>query len=133
MFDKAMVALIITAAACAFAAMAVFAGGFALYALVLPSAGPAGAAGLVALVATLILSLAAVAIVLRSRAKEREREREAAIAQAQIVDQMPSGLGEFARDRPIVTLAVTALGGILASRHPKLARDLLSIVARFGR
>jgi hypothetical protein len=133
MFDRAMVALIITAGACAVAAMAVFAAGFALYFLILPSAGPAGAAGIVALIGALILSLAVVAIMLRSRAKEREREREAAIAQAQIVDQIPFGLGEFARDRPIVTLAVTALGGILASRHPKLARDLLSIVARFGR
>jgi hypothetical protein len=38
----------------------------------------------------------------------------------------------LARERPIVTLAVTALGGLLAARHPTLARDLLSLVARFG-
>lgn len=133
MLDRAMVTLIATAIACAIATMAVFAAGFALYSLVLPTAGPAGAAGLVALVAALILALAIVGIMLRSRAKEREREREAAIAQAQIMDEMPFGLGDFARDRPMVTLAVTALGGILAARNPKLSRDLLSIVASFGR
>jgi hypothetical protein len=66
--------------------------------------------------------------------RARQREREAEIAQAAVADALPQfGLGEFARDRPIVTLAVTALGGLLAARNPTLARDLLSIAARFTR
>jgi hypothetical protein len=128
MLDKALATVIATAAACAAAVMAVFAGGFAIYSLVLPSAGPAGAAGIVALIASLAVGGFAVFVMLRSR----RRERDAAIAQAQVVDELPLGLGEIARERPIVTLAITALGGILATRHPTLARDLIAIVARFG-
>lgn len=132
MLDKAMATVIATAAACAAAVMAVFATGFAVYALVLPTAGPAGAAAIVAVIAALAVGLFALVTMLRARAHERERERENAALQAQMMDEMPLGLGDFARDRPMVTLAVTALGGILAARHPALARDLISIVARFG-
>jgi hypothetical protein len=111
--------------------MAVFAAGFSLYALILPQLGAAGAAAVVALVAALGVSLFALAMALRAR----QREREAAIAQAELANALPNsfGLGEFARERPIVTLAVTALGGLLAARHPALARDLLAIVAKFSR
>jgi hypothetical protein len=125
--------VISTAAASAAAVMAVFASGFAIYALILPTAGPAGAAAIVALIATLGVALFALAVSMRARAREQEREREAQALQAEVLDELPLGLGDIARDRPIVTLAVTALGGILAARHPSLVRDLIGIVARFGR
>lgn len=133
MFDRAMATVISTAAASAAAVMAVFALGFAIYALIEPTAGPAGAAAIVALIATLGVGLFALFVAMRNRKREAEREREAAALQAQVMDEMPLGLGDIARDRPIVTLAVTALGGILAARHPTLVRDLIGIVARFGR
>jgi hypothetical protein len=129
MFNRAMAALIVTSAACAAASMAVFAAGFAIYTLVLPTAGPAGAAGIVALIAVLALALFAIAIMLRSR----KHEREAAVAQAELLDELPMGLGDIARERPLVTLGLTALGGLLAARHPTLVRDVIAIVARFGR
>jgi hypothetical protein len=133
MFDRAMATVISTAAASAAAVMAVFASGFAIYALIEPTAGPAGAAAIVALIATLGVALFALFVTMRNRKREVEREREAAALQAQVMDEMPLGLGDIARERPIVTLAVTALGGILAARHPTLVRDLIGIVARFGR
>ncbi|MBX9745933.1 MAG: hypothetical protein K2X34_03465 [Hyphomonadaceae bacterium] len=130
MFDRAMATVIATSAACAAAVMAVFSLGFALYALILPTVGPPGAAAIVALVATLGVALFA----LFAAYRRRQKEEEAAALQAQLLEQAPGlGLGDIARERPIVTLAITALGGLLAARHPALARDLLSLVARFGR
>lgn len=129
MFDRAMAAVVLTAATAAAAVMAVFALGFALYALIVADLGPAGAAAVVALVAALCVATFALIATLRSR----KQEREAAVAQAQLLDELPMGLGDIARDRPLITLAVTALSGLLAARHPTLVRDLIHIVARFGR
>lgn len=133
MFDRAMATVISTAAASAAAVMAVFSSGFAIYALILPTAGPAGAAAIVALIATLGVGLFALVVAMQNRKRELEREREAAALQAQVMEEMPLGLGDIARDRPIMTLAITAVGGILAARHPTLVRDLIGIVARFAR
>lgn len=129
MFDRAMAAVVTTAAAAAAVVMIVFALGFALYALIVPNIGPAAAAAFVALAAALIVSLFALVVAWR----KRKHEREAAIAQAQLMDDLPMGLGDIVRDRPMVTLAITALGGILAARHPTLMRDLIHIAARFRR
>jgi hypothetical protein len=129
MFDKAMAALIATAAACAAAVMAVFATGFAIYALIEPSLGPAWAAAIVALLAALGVAIFALIATMRAR----KRERETAVAQAELLDELPMGLGDIARERPLLTLGITALGGLLAARHPSLVRDLIGIVARFSR
>lgn len=129
MLDRALTRVVAIAAASGAAVMAVFAAGFALYALILPVVGAPGAAAIVALVAALAVALFALAAALRAR----KRERDAEIAQAELAQALPLGLGDIARDRPIVALAVTALGGLLAARHPTLARDLLAIVARFSR
>jgi hypothetical protein len=129
MFDRAMAAIVATAAASAAVVMVVFALGFALYALIEPSVGPAAAAAFVALAAALAVALVALIAALR----KRKREQEAAIAQAELLDELPMGLGDIARERPLVTLGVTALAGLLAARHPTLVRDLIAIVDRFGR
>ncbi|MFT3726196.1 MAG: hypothetical protein QM759_00010 [Terricaulis sp.] len=109
--------------------MAVFAAGFALYALVAPLVGPPAAAAIVALVAALIVALFALFTAMQAR----KREREHAAAQAQMMSNLPAELGEIIKDRPMVSLAVTLVGGILAARHPRMARDLLSLAARFTR
>ena len=129
MFDRAMAAVVTTAAAAAAVVMIVFALGFALYALVEPNIGAAAAAAIVALSAALFVAVFA----LMTAYRKRQREREAAVAQAQLMDDLPLGLGDIVRDRPIATLAITALGGILAARHPTLMRDIIHIVARFRR
>lgn len=129
MFDRAMAAVVATAAAAAAVVMVVFALGFALYALIEPHIGPAAAAAIVALAAALVVAIFALITALR----KRRRDQEAAIAQAQLMEDLPLGLGDIARDRPMLTLVLTAVGGILAARHPTLTRDLIAIVARFGR
>jgi hypothetical protein len=127
-FDRAATSMLAAAAACAAAAMAIFAGGFALYALVEPEVGSAGAAAIVAGASALIVGLYAWITILRARAKERE----AALQQSALLDSLPLGLGGLAREHPIATLLVSVLGGAVAARHPKMVRDLLAIVARFG-
>lgn len=129
MFDRAMAAVVTTAAAAAAVVMIVFALGFALYALIEPNIGAAAAAAGVALVAALVVACFALVTQLR----KRQHEREAAVAQAQLMDDLPLGLGDIVRDRPLATLAITAIGGLLAARHPTLVRDVIHIVARFRR
>jgi len=107
----------------------VFALGFSLYAFLEPQVGAPAAAAFVALSAAVIVLAFALFLAWR----KRRHEREAAVAQAQLMDDLPLGLGDIVRDRPIVTLAVTALGGLLAARHPTLVRDVIHIVARFRR
>jgi len=127
--ERAVSAVIVTAAAAAAAVLVVFAAGFALYALVEPELGAAGAAGVVALVAGLCLVIFALVVQHRAR-KEAEA---AALLAAQQAEQLPFGLGELTRDRPIAALAITVVSGIVAARNPTLVRDLLQIVARFRR
>lgn len=129
MFDRAISSVIATAAVAGATLLTVFAAGFALYALIEPSLGPAGAAAFVALAAALGLALYALVLYLRAR----QREREAAIAQAAALDALPQSLGEIARERPILALAVTALGGVLASRNPALVATLLQTLANLNR
>lgn len=126
MFDRVTASLIAAATACAAAALVVFAAGFALYALVEPVWGPAGAAASVAAAAALLIG--ALALVAHFRAKAKEREAE--IVQAQLMDNMPLGLGDLAKDHPLLAIGATLIGGALAARHPRLSRDLISIIAR---
>jgi hypothetical protein len=127
--DRAALALILVTAACAVAALGVFAGGAALYLWLEPSAGPAGAAGLVALIALLLILAMAVFALLRSR----QREREVMEAQAEVMDALPQGFTDIAGERPLLTLAASVIGGVLIARYPGIARDLMGVLARFNR
>jgi len=129
MFDRAMATVVATAAACAAVVMAVFAIGFAIYAVLVPYTGEPGAAAIVALIAALAVAIFALFATLRAR----KRERETQVAQAELLDELPLGLGDIARDRPLMTLGITAAAGLLAARHPTLVRDMIHIVARFSR
>lgn len=129
MFENAFSRVVAVAAASAAAVMAVFAAGFALYALVVPLVGPPAAAAIVALVAALMVALFALFTAMRARKLERER----AEAQTHLVNNLPAELGDLVRDRPIAAMAVTLIGGIVAARHPRLTRDLISLAARFTR
>lgn len=126
MFERAASSILATTAACAAAALAVFASGFALYAFVEPALGPPGAAAVVAALAA--LAVAAFALFSHHRVKQREQESEG--ARAALLDALPLGLGDLARERPIATLIASILGGAVAARHPRLVRDLISIIAR---
>ncbi|MEJ0060588.1 MAG: hypothetical protein WDM79_13880 [Terricaulis sp.] len=127
MFDRAVSSVIAAAAACAAVGVAVVAAGFALYALVQPHVGAAGAAAVVAGIAALGVGIYAVVAQMQAKA----REREAASAHSQLLESMPHLLGEISREHPIITVAVSALGGLLAARNPQLTREVLSVVAAF--
>lgn len=131
MIDRALTAAIATAAAAAAAVLVVFAAGFALYALLEPLIGPAGAAAAVAFTAALGLGI--FALITQQRARQREREAALARAQmeAEMAEQLPFNLGAIARDRPLVMLALTAVSGIVAARNPALVRDLSALIGRF--
>lgn len=127
MFERASANLLATITACAAAVLAVFAAGFAIYALALPYWGAAGAAAAVAGVAALVVI--ACALYTNHRAKQKELEAEA--AQAHMMSSLPLNLGGIARDHPVASIVATLVAGALASRHPRLSRDLISIIARF--
>ena len=129
MFDRAKLAVTVTAALAAAAMVAVFAAGFALYALIEPSLGRAGAAAIVSMAAALAIALFALAAALRAQTQRREAES----AQAELMEELPltlGALGDFARDRPLVMLAGSAIVGVLVARYPALARDALAIASR---
>mgnify|MGYP000885810513 CR=1 FL=1 len=127
MLDRAALALVFASAACAVAVMAIFAGGFALYLWLAPTAGAAGAAGIVALACALIVAAIAAFILLRAK----QHKEEAHAATAEVMDALPQHFTDLAADRPLASLAASVIGGILIARYPGIARDLMSIVARF--
>ena len=129
MFERATDDIIALATVAAAAVVAVVAAGFAIYAGVVQfGASPAIAAMVVSVVAACVVGVFALLANARSRAKERA----AAEAQAEMARQLPLNIGDLARDHPIAALVTSLVGGALAARHPKLARDLLSLVARVG-
>jgi formate hydrogenlyase subunit 3/multisubunit Na+/H+ antiporter MnhD subunit len=123
MMRSALNHAVMLGAASAAAGLTVFAGGFALYALVEPRLGPAGAAAIVALAAALIVALVAIVMLLRIRTDERRAAEE----RARQASEPASGFGGFTRDHPLLTLGATALAGVLSARYPNLAQQLMSL------
>lgn len=128
MFDKALSSLIGITIICAAAALAVFAGGFALYAVVLPVVGPAGAAAVVAGVAALVVMLAGVIRVMRAH----EREREALLARQELAHGLPEPIRGLMQDHPLTAVAVTVLGGVVAARNPRIIREVIRALRPAG-
>lgn len=128
MFDRTVGSMVAGAAACTAAVVAVVAAGFALYAFLEPMAGAAGAAAAVALVAS--ASAGAYALYVGVRAHARARASEA--AQTELLAQLQGGVGDIAQRHPAIMIAVAVVGGVLATRHPRLAQDLLAVAAQFG-
>jgi len=104
-------ALLAAAVLSASAAVCVVALAFALYALVLPSVGPAGASAIVAGVAALLIALAALGLFLAARPRRRRIEPAAASgATARVID--------FLREKPWVAISAAIGAGLLAVRNP---------------
>ena len=128
MFERATDDIIALATAAAAAVVAVVAASFAIYAAFVPLVGTAWSAAIVAGIATAIVGVFALLANLRARAKERA----ALEAQAHMANTLPHNIAGLARDHPIAALIASLVGGALAARHPKLARDLVSLVAKVG-
>ena len=122
MFERATASALILAALCSAVALAVFAGGFAVYAFAGAWLPPAGAAAVVTALAALLA--AACAWAMKARA---DRQRlEALEEQARLMDALPNEAAGFLTDRPLVALAASLLGGVLAARSPNLVREVLA-------
>lgn len=117
-------AIAAVAAAAAAAALAVWAGGFALYSLIAPQLGAPAAAGVVAAVAAIGAALSALL---------SSRKPQASYARAEVVQSVASPLATLAplglvatafRERPLVSLGLTVLAGVVAARQPQLVREV---------
>jgi uncharacterized membrane protein HdeD (DUF308 family) len=126
MIDRAASTVVTMAAIGASTAMGVFAVGFGVYAFAEPYVGPAWAAAIVAGLSALVVGIYALVMTL----KGREKERQAAVAQASLLDALPLGLGNIARDHPIAALLVSLVGGAVAARNPRLVGDLVHLFAK---
>lgn len=127
MFERATDDIIALAMAAAAAVVAVVAAAFALYAYFEPIVHPAWAATIVSGTALVLVGALALAAGIRARIKQHAAEE----AQAELAKQLPLNIADLARDHPFAALAMSVVGGAVAARHPKLARDLLSLVTRF--
>lgn len=93
------------------AAIFVVALAFALYALVRPAVGPAGAAAVVAGAAALLVLLMGVAAALAARAKPARITPRGKDSVERIIN--------FFKDTPITAVAAALAAGVLAVRNPK--------------
>lgn len=126
MFDRALGSLISITIVCAAAALAVFAGGFAVYALAAPYVGAAGAAAIVAGIAALVVAIFAVVRLISGKAKEDE----AKAAQAELSSAMPEPFRGLMKKHPAVAIAATIVGGLVAARNPRIIRELVMALRR---
>jgi hypothetical protein len=121
---KTALALAAAAAIAAAAALFVWAAGFSLYFVFEKSLGPAAAAAIVAAVDALILGGGfLIAYLLGRRKEEAEKEEEEGTSLVTI-------FADAIKDRPVVTLLMSAVTGFAAVRNPQLFRDLLGDLLR---
>jgi hypothetical protein len=119
--------------------MAVFAAGFALYALLLAWLTPAGSAACLAAAAAGFAAIAGA--ILRGRVERRrlmeevERARAAAAGPQPLAasSTAPEDISGWLSEHPLVAVAVSALGGFLATRHPTLAGEIIAALRRAPR
>ena len=112
---KLMMGMVATAAFAACAVVSVVALAFALYALVEPTLGRAGAAAVVAGVAALIIALAAVIISIGANAGASPAKRPAAPAQGESLIERAL---LFMQEKPVIAVAAALGAGFLAIRNP---------------
>ena len=108
---KLLVGLIAAAVIAAAAGVLVVAAGFALFALVRESLGPAGAAAVVALAAAILAALVAFIFERWAQGTRHKQEEEPDLVQKLVA---------MAKDRPIVSVGALIGAATLAIRNPAL-------------
>ena len=109
---RVILALAGAAVLAAGAAVSVVALAFALYALVEPTLGAAGAAGVVAGATALLVAITAAALLIASRG---QRKPPAPVTSRKALDR---GL-DFVRDQPVLAVIGVIGAGLLAVRNPE--------------
>lgn len=123
---KIVLALVAAAAILAASGVIVVAGAYALFALVRPALGPAGAAAVVCLAGGVFIGLTGLIAALQAAgaAKALKRARETSPG---LLDQLIA----LARDRPLVSGGALIAAATLAVRNPAvLATIVKSLVSR---
>jgi hypothetical protein len=117
-FRRVLLALMAAAMFSAAAAVIVVALAFALYALVEPYLGRAGAAATVALVAAILIGFAGLIMAVAGRNK---RSRVAASLAGGLLERAIA----FVRQKPIVAASAAIGAGLMAARNPKYLGEAL--------
>ena len=89
---------------------------YALYALVKPEIGPAGAAAVVAAAAAFLIGLIGLALTMMARPPRRRPGQPQSV-----VDRIT----EFVRDKPVTAIAAAIAAGLLAVRNPKYLGEMM--------
>lgn len=105
------------------AALLVWAAGFALFSWLAEPYGPALAAAAVA--GACIVFLGAI-LILTNQGKDKDDDKEKSpLSPAHSLIQ---SFGETIKDRPLLTMGLTVLTGVAATRDPNLLKDLWNAV-----
>jgi hypothetical protein len=89
---------------------------FALYALVKPYAGPAGASAVVAAAAAILIGL--IGFVLGALATPRRRR-------GKLPESVIDRVVEFVRDKPVTSIAAAIAAGLMAVRNPRYLGEVI--------
>lgn len=111
-FRRLIMALAAAAAFATSAAVCVAALAFALYALVEPLVGRAGAAGIVAGAAALLIALVAMGVTLQAR---RQRRLAAVTRGGNVMERLLA----MVREKPVMAISAALGAGFMAIRNPK--------------
>jgi hypothetical protein len=114
-FRKLLMAFVAIAFLATSASVVAVALAFALYALVLPYVGAAGAGAVVAGVFALILAIGGFAAMPRGRKRRAGAATPAGVAE---------DLMELVRDKPIASAGVALAAGIMAMRNPRVIGEI---------
>ncbi len=117
-FRRVLLALMAAAMFSAAAAVIVVALAFALYALVEPHLGRAGAAATVALATAILIGFAGLIMVIAGRNK---RSRLASSLSGGVLERVIA----FVRQKPIVAASAAIGAGLMAARNPKYLGEAL--------
>lgn len=115
-------ALAAAAAIAAAAAVSVFSAAFALYALIMPWLGPAGAGAVVAAVAAVVVGGAGVL------AKRKAQGRKMATGAPEADPSIVQKIIDIAKDRPMLAAGAAVAAGVYAIRHPALVAAVIGAV-----
>jgi hypothetical protein len=118
--ERTAIALAAAAATAAAAALCVWAAGFALFALVAPSIGDAGAGAIVAAASAGVLVAAGLYSAHLAKQKKDERSVERAVEH----NEPMHFVADVVRNRPLIALGVSVVAGLIASRQPGLVREI---------
>lgn len=119
MMERTLMALAAAAAIAAAAAVGVFSAFFALYALVEPRLGAAGAAAVVSASAAVLVAVAG--FIAARKVEGDKRTMAAATPDAGLVDTILS----LVRERPLLASGAAVAAGIYALRNPQLIAAVL--------